>query len=259
MHNCPPSRGGRVDFAAKQREFADYLRSPDHFPPPADAPLPRVAIYRELLFNNINGFLSSNFPVLFSLLDGPQWLALVHGFFAQHRCQTPYFSEIPEEFIDYLQNERKHPDDLPFLVELAHYEWVEMALAISQDSLTINNVDGSDLARQTISLSPLAWPLAYQYPVHKIAPDFIPNTAPAQPTFLVVHRNVSDDVAFMEITPMTYRLLAIIQQQTAISVADCLQQVAVESDHPNPAIIHSGGLQILQNMLAKHIIVVEGG
>ncbi len=256
MHNSQPSRGGQVDFAAKQREFADYLRAPDCFPPPADAPLPRVAIYRELLFNNINGFLSSNFPVLFSLLEEPQWLALVNGFFAHHRCQTPYFSEIPEEFIDYLQNERKHPDDLPFLVELAHYEWVEMALAISQDSLTLNHLDGIDLAQQTISLSPLAWPLAYQYPVHKIAPDFVPKTAPELPTFLVVHRNVNDDVAFMEITPITYRLLAIIQQQTAVNVTDCLQQVATESGHPDPTIIRAGGLQILHNMAAKHIITI---
>ncbi len=64
-------------------------------------------MYRELFFNNIEGFLSGNFPVLRKILDDQQWFALVQDFFAKHPCQSPYFSEIPEEFLDYLQNERE--------------------------------------------------------------------------------------------------------------------------------------------------------
>jgi hypothetical protein len=254
MHSSLPN-SARVDFAAKQREFTDYIRDPDNNPPPTDAPLERVAVYRELLFNNINGFLSSNFPVLFSLLDAEQWNALAQDFFAKHRCESPYFSEIPEEFIAYLQNERNSGGDLPFLVELAHYEWVEMALAISKDTLAIN-ADYSHLAERTVALSPLAWPLAYHYPVHKIAPEFIPSSAPDLPTFLVVHRNAADEVVFIEITPMTYQLLAMLQAQEQVVVGDCLQQMAQASGHPNPELIVAGGLQILDDMAAKNIIAV---
>jgi len=184
--------------------------------------------------------------------NGRCWPAI---FFCHHHCQTPYFSEIPEEFIDFLQNRRNNAEDLPFMAELAHYEWVEMALAISPDHLVIN-AEADNLAQRAISLSALAWPLAYQYPVHKIAPDFIPRQPPETPTCLVVHRTSDDQVAFMEITPFTYRLLVMIQQQDTINTSDCLQALAVESGHPHPALIHAGGLDILQNLAAKQIITV---
>ncbi|MGZ8097046.1 MAG: HvfC family RiPP maturation protein, partial [Methylosarcina sp.] len=133
-----------IDFKEKQREFSDYIRNPQRNPAPADVDIRRMAMYRELFFNNIESFLSGNFPVLRSLLDDARWLALVQDFFAEHVCQTPYFSEIAEEFLAYVQYERKQPGDLPFMLELAHYEWVEMALANSKDELIINKPDLGD-------------------------------------------------------------------------------------------------------------------
>jgi Uncharacterized protein conserved in bacteria len=173
----------KVDFNAKQREFAAYIRNPEANPAPADVAKQRMAMYRELFFNNIENFLSSNFPVIRKLLDDQQWQALAQDFFANHTCESPYFSEIPEEFIGFLQQERSHLDDFPFLVELAHYEWVEMALSIAKEELVINPLPITDLSTKSLQVSPLAWPLAYQYPVHKIAPNFLPLTPPESATF----------------------------------------------------------------------------
>ena len=119
-----------VDFRLKQAEFAAHIRDPANNPAPADVDPQRMAAYCELFYNNIDSSLSSTFPVLRQILDADQWQVLAKDFYASHRCQTPHFSEIPEEFLEYLQN-RKLPGDHPFLLELAHYEWVEMALAIS--------------------------------------------------------------------------------------------------------------------------------
>ena len=244
----------RVDFKSKQHEFAAYIRDPENNPMPADVKAPRMAMYRELFFNNIEGFLSGNFPVLRKILDDQQWLALAQDFYAKHPCQSPYFSEIPEEFLDYLQNERNSSGDLPFMLELAHYEWVEMALAIAKEDVVVPDQNTDNLLNQPIALSSLAWPLAYQYPVHKIAPAFLPLQAPEQPTFLIVYRNSEDDVNFIEITPMTYRLLEIIQEQEKPLVEDCLKQVARESNHPDPEVIVAGGLQILKELAEKGIV-----
>ncbi|MGZ8135739.1 MAG: HvfC family RiPP maturation protein [Methylococcaceae bacterium] len=248
-------KSGTVDFKAKQREFAAYIRDPENNPPPADVEQARAAMYRELFFNNIDGFLSSNFPVLRAILDNRQWFELTQDFFARHTCKSPYFSEIPEEFLDYLQNERTHSDDLPFLLELAHYEWTEMVLSISKEELVINADNLDNLLQKTIELSPLAWPLAYQYPVHKISPAFLPLVAPEQATFLIVYRNAADDVNFIEITPMTYRLLEMLQEHESLLTEDCLKQIAEELNHPNPAMIISGGLQILKELAEKNIII----
>jgi hypothetical protein len=246
----------KVDFNAKQREFAAYIRNPEANPAPADVAEQRMAMYRELFFNNIENFLSSNFPVIRKLLDDQQWQALAQDFFVNHACESPYFSEIPEEFIDFLQQERSHPDDFPFLVELAHYEWVEMALSIAKEELVVNSLPIADLSTKSLQVSPLAWPLAYQYQVHKIAPNFLPLTPPESATFLIVYRDLHYEVGFLEITPMTYRLLAIIQEQPTAVASEVLAQIIAEMQHPQPQLIIDGGLQILNGLAEKNIITV---
>lgn len=257
MKNSTLKADRRVDFKSKQVEFAAYIRDPENNPMPADVEERRMVMYRELFFNNIEGFLSGNFPVLRKILNDNEWFALVQDFFSKHPCRSPYFSQIPEEFLDYLQNERNGTEDFPFMLELAHYEWVEMALSIDKDDRGACDQDMDNLLDRTVALSPLAWPLAYQYPVHKIAPAFLPLEAPEKPTFLIVYRNKDDDVNFIEITPITYRLLEIIQDHENLPAVDCLKQVARESNHPDPELVVAGGLQILKELAGKAIITLS--
>jgi hypothetical protein len=256
MPNNPLEAAMKIDFKAKQLEFASYIRDPENNPPPADVQPQRMAMYRELFFNNIDSFLSANFPVLRTLLNDRQWFELGQDFFAKHASQSPHFSEIPEEFLDYLENERDSSADFPFMLELAHYEWVEMALSIARETVPSREQHLDDLQNQRIQLSPLAWPLVYQYPVQQISPDFLPEAPPEQATFLVVYRNPDDEVNFSVITPITYRLLQIIQEQGQVLTADCLKQVAEESKHPNPEVIMAGGLQILKELTEKTVVNV---
>ncbi len=246
-----------IDFKLKQQEFAAYIRDPENNPVPNDVQQQRMAMYRELFFNNIDSFLSANFPVLRTLLNDSDWFALGQDFFARHVSLSPHFSKIPEEFLDYLQNERDCSADFPFLFELAHYEWVEMSLSISKENISANAQNTDDLLSLSLQLSPLAWPLAYQYPVQQISPDFLPDTAPEQPTFLLVYRDLADDVHFIAITPFTYRLLELIQDNAGILTKDCLQQLAEESRHPNPEIIITGGLHILKELADKTVIILH--
>lgn len=245
-----------VDFKAKQLEFTRYIRNPVTNHAPADVKPERMAMYRELIFNNIEGFLAGNFPVIRKILDDNQWLELAQDFFSQHVCKTPYFSEIAEEFLDYLENERANPADLPFLLELAHYEWVEMALSIAKEEATANQQNLDDLLYRAVKLSPLAWPLVYQFPVQLISPDYLPLAPPEQPTCLVAYRDQYDEVKFIDINSMTYRLLEIIQEHGQIITKACLAQVAQESRHPNPDAIITGGLQILKELVEKTVISV---
>ena len=254
MNNAQP----KTDFKAKQAEFAAYIRDPLNNPCPADVSKKRMDTYRELFFNNVDSFLGSNFPVLRAIHTDPQWFELAQDFFSKHPSQSPYFSEIPEEFLDYLTNERNNPNDYPFLLELAHYEWVEMALSISKEhTLPVDDAFIADLLHQSIAISALAWPLAYQYPVQQISPTFIPESVPEQATYLVVYRDGNDEVHFIQINAMTFRLLQIIQTNGGIESAECLQLLAAESGHPNPQILLEGGLQILRDMAKKGIITPQ--
>ncbi len=257
MKNSPLKSATKLDFRATQQAFTDYIRNPQAYPVPANIPKPRMAMYRELFLNNVESFLSNGFPVLRTLLSDVQWRELVEDFFARHQSQTPYFCEIAEEFLAYLQTERHNSEDYPFLVELAHYEWVELALSISQARLPplIEYID--DFATQAISLSPLAWALAYRYPVHQISPEFLPIQPPPQPTYLIVYRDWADDVRFIQTTALTYRLLQLIEEQPAQAVNVYLQQLVLEVPEWDATQILQTGLQTLQDLSQKSIVLLS--
>ena len=248
-----------IDFRAKQTEFAAYIRDPASNTMPADVNPQRMAMYRELFFNNIDSTLSSNFPVLRRILTDQQWLALAQDFYANHRCHTPHFSEIAEEFLTYLQN-RNNPEDYPFLLELAHYEWVEMALAIARFQPDQGDAAfAAAVPQRHIALSPLAWPLAYQYPVQRISPAFLPVEALEQPIYLVVYRDGNDEVHFMQSTPLTFRLLEILEENAGIEGAACIQALILEAQHLDPEMLLLEGVKILQNMAEKGIVIPADG
>ena len=58
--------------------------------------------------------------------------------------------------------------------------------------------------------SRLAWQFAYRFPVHRISETYKPVEAPEQPTFLVIFRSPDDDLGFLELNPVTARLLELI-------------------------------------------------
>src|SRR5690606_27816955 len=107
--------------------------------------------------------------------------------------------DIGREFIDFLQHRTAGADDPPFLIELAHYEWVELALDINTIDLDAIEAVSGDLLAQRPLLSPLAWPLSYRFPVQRLGPACQPQQPGEQPTWLLVWRNRADAVRFTEL------------------------------------------------------------
>lgn len=200
----------------QQAVFAGHLRDPRRNPAPEGIEDRRMGIYRELFFNNIEGLLAANFPVIRSLHDDADWLRLARDFYREHRCQTPLFPEVAREFLRYLEWRREQGrDDPDFLLELAHYEWVELALSLD-DSAIGDDIDaGGNLLEGIPVISPTAWPLAYRYPVHRISRDARPDSAPEQPTFLLVVRDHGEQVRFKEINAGVYQLLHALMENTS--------------------------------------------
>jgi hypothetical protein len=244
-------------FKKHQYEFTAHIRDPKKNAMPDGIEDRRMSIYRELLYNNIEGFIASGFPVLREIYSDENWHKMVRDFFANHQSQSPYFLEISQEFIAYLQNERQADKDDPAgLVELAHYEWVELALHVSDENINMENIDANcDLLTQRPAFSPLAWPLVYQYPVHTMGPDNLPEEAPEQPSYLVVYRNRKDKVNFLEINPVTARLISLLQENASYSGFDAIEHIAKEMNHPNPDVVKQGGLAALQELQQFGIIL----
>lgn len=263
--NMSNDSGVEESFQTGQFAFAAHLRDPSVNPAPADIEDRRLAIYRDLIYNNIESFLSGGFPVLRSLMSDDNWHQLVRGFVRDHRCHTPYFLEISQEFLLFLREGKACiPEDLPFILELAHYEWVELALDVSPEVLPKvllgvlpeqenDSVQGAALLDASLQISPLAWRLNYNYPVHKISLDYQPLETPEQPTSLVVYRGPDEKIHFFESNAVTMRLLQLLEdgQQNA---RQALEQVALELQHPEPETLVTMGESIIQQLLGLSIL-----
>ncbi|MCD8521569.1 MAG: putative DNA-binding domain-containing protein [Saccharospirillaceae bacterium] len=246
----------KTDHLKLQYEFAAHLRNPQQVSAPQAIDERRLDIYRGLFFNNLKGFLDTTFPVCAEVLGEERWQQLAREFFACYRSQSPYFLEIPREFLSFLETHYQPADTDPaYFYELAHYEWLELALDIAE-------VDNGTLAALQPALTPqqladgiplltLAEGFLYQYPVHEIS---LQNRQPVpKPTALIVYRAADDAVRFIETNPFTLQLLALLKEQTLSgydAVCMLLQQAGMTAG--DAAI--DGGMTILQQWAAQGLI-----
>lgn len=249
-------------FKQIQYSFAAHIRDPEHVARPEGIEDRRMAIYSELFYNNVESFISSGFPVLRTLYNDEDWHELVRDYFSHHKAQTPHFPELAEEFINYLQNEFTPREcDPDFMLELAHYEWVEAAVMLSLDDIDdVEFNSEGDLLDEPIVVSPLAWLMSYEWPVHAISNDYQPAEKPGQPTWIVVYRDQQDEVGFMQLNSVTARLLQLLdesgnEEEALLTGGQALEQVVAELDHPQPEVIMEGGLDTLRQFRKKDIIL----
>ncbi len=241
-----------ADFRALQNALTHAVREPEQ--PAPQFPQQRLQIYRDLVFNNIESFLRATFPVLHQLLPAETWQRMVRDFVRDHRSHSPYFLEISREFLDWLQQRGIQHEEPPFLLELAHYEWLELALDIDETDLSTIEVTEGDLMTQRPLLSPLVELCGYQFPVHRIGPDFQPQQAEEQPTWLLVWRNRDDRVEFMELNAISARLIELLRDGNAIGTAQ-LRQLATEIQHPHPDELLEFGAALLRQWRGCGIIL----
>ncbi|MDR0280698.1 MAG: putative DNA-binding domain-containing protein [Paucimonas sp.] len=193
----------------QQLRMTRFIRDPNANPPPPGIEARRLAVYRQLFLGNVQGLLAGSFPVLRATLVGEQWQGLVEDFYARHRCRTPLFTEVAGEWVGYLESRA----DLPgWIAELAHYEWIETLLLLSDSADPAHEPEG-DLLDGVPLLSSLAMPLAYAWPVSQIGPGQVPLETPVAPTLLLAHRGADQMVRFSRLAPLAYALLVSLREQ----------------------------------------------
>jgi len=264
-----------VDFRALQRDFATHLRDPARHPAPAGIEERRLAIYRRLFINNVEDLLARSYPVLRKLYGEQGWPALVRDFYREHGCQTPYFHRLADEFLEYLRDQRgSREGDFPFLAELADYERVELVVAYGAGDA--DGGDGGpahagpgggapgDAALPAVDpegdpvfgvpvLSRSARLLAYEYPVHRIGPAFVPDGPGEAPTFLVVYRDRQWNTGFIELNPLSARILWHVENDTAPG-GELIARVAAEFGlAPTPELVRSAE-ELLRHWLARGVL-----
>lgn len=160
-------------------------------PAPAGLKPERLAVYQELVNNNIASFIDVTFPITRSLLSEALWLELKQQFVCKAYCHSPFFYDISRQFMDWvLSLEHSELVNLPWLAELLHVEWMELAVELAPDVATskpspsINLYQGGD---PLIAPAVPVWVLAYQWPIHRWHKDH--SDFEHSPTFLLVYRH----------------------------------------------------------------------
>lgn len=240
--------------------FAAHLRDPAGAPPPPGIDPRRLQVYRQLYANTLETLLAGNFPVLRRTLEDAAWHALVDGFGRDHRARSPLFTEIGQEFIDYLGS--LDPATLPpWLPELAHYEWIELELLLDGRAPAAHAPDsdsGSSPGQALLDgipvLSPALRVLGYRWPVHRIGPDFRPDTPPPAPTWLLARRQAGQ-VRFAELSPLAARLLALLGEAGAGSGAQVLARLADEAAPSDRGAFLDEGAQLLRRLHRQGVVL----
>ena len=201
----------RLPFQAVQAALSAHIRDPEFNPGPDGIEARRLAIYKRLFYNNIEAFCSKTFKAFRAVVDDEYWHSLIRDFMREHQCTTPFFREIPNEFLQFLVEHQKQDEKYPYIVELCHYDSVRIELYFATDSV---NRDSGHLTNldQEVAISPLVRLLSYQWPVHRIDKDFsLESLPPEHPTWIIAYRNKQDEVEFLVSNPRTLRMLELLR------------------------------------------------
>jgi hypothetical protein len=267
----------RPHFQNLQLQFAAHLRNPTKvaYQPEGEAPIEarRLAVYEQLFFNNIESFFSQIFPVCAAILGELRWQQIVREYMVKHQARTPLFHALGAEFLDFFETEFEPIESDPdFLLELAHYEWVELALSVStelgfaDDELdSLKQMADSKSVSEAIALpqanldaayqlSPVAWPLAYEWPVHQLSKEFQPSEKPSQATTLLVYRRETKDddfIEFMTLMPLLYQWLMILDVSDSARIGF---ETVAEPYHLPPDKLAGFAQQTLQELVDLKIL-----
>jgi hypothetical protein len=236
-------------FHQVQNNLGQHLRAPDQCNFESDVEDRRLAIYRDLFFNNILSLLTSSYPVMSKIL-ADDWPVLIRQFFHAHGSQTPHFPEVSQEFLTFLSEQA--PEVLgrfPFLLELAHYEWVELALSIAKDAPKDYKISPEgDVFKGVPALVEHLAVLVYEYPVHRISPDFLPE----QPeyTALLVYRDTDFNVQFVLSNPLVLTFVELAQENPDLSAETILSNLAEQQGKVTEVGVDTLWMQQAQGMLS---------
>lgn len=241
-----------------QYAFTSHLRDPADNLAPGGIEDRRMGIYRDLVFANMESFMASNFPVIRQMYDDDAWNAMARDFLRTHQCHTPLFPEFGREFMRYIEERaQRGEDDPPWLLELAHYEWAELALSLDEHEIgEVPHDPAGDPMLGVPVISPLACVLAYRFAVQHINPDFRPEEVPPEPTILLLVRRRDDEVRFFEIDPLTAVLIERLQQNDELSGAQCLDALLAEhASGGDPDQLYAAGREMLARLKSFEAIL----
>ncbi len=188
----------------------------------------RLQVYQELLRNNVNTFIDTCYPISQRLLGESVWADLAEDFFAQSRCDSPFYYDISLAFREYLEDANHVVlSSYPWLRELLHVEWMELHVDLAEFDWPVPQVVDLDES-VAYHLSVPVWVLAYQWPVYQwTTQTSLEQIGESDPSCILVWRSREHHLQQLQVSPMAAFLIEQMSVSASCHVADwvdCLQQ-----------------------------------
>lgn len=168
---------------------------------------PRLLTYRDLARSALEDPLPDCFPILHTLLEGAgSWEDCVSAFIASRSIQSSYYRDVTPTFVSWLASSGWGQDRWPFLLQLAHFEYIEVEILRWPDGDPVADLKSEPAADLRVVFDAAARNLAYTYRVQdatKAEPE-----PEAGETFLLGYRNAEGDFFFTELSAHASAFLA---------------------------------------------------
>jgi hypothetical protein len=180
--------------------------------------------YRRLIRNNIHNALEQAFPIAFTVLTESQWNTLVDDFHALHPAVTPQVWKLPEEFYRFVKaNGYAKTFSLPFLNDLLHFEWIEIAVHTMEDQSPAPYRSKGNKLTDSLVVHPEFRLIRMEYPVHIYAAEEA--LQHAGDYYLLTFRTRNFDVQFIDLPALhAFYFEQIVQGKTGAELLKMLEE-----------------------------------
>lgn len=167
----------------------------------------RLGVYRDLVRAALLDPLPDCFPVTQSLLEGEDlWEPLLDRFLEARAIRSIYYRDIQATFVTWLAETRPLGDDRPYLLALAHYEYMELEILRWPDTPMPEGLSPAPGPQSIAHFDGTFRALSYDWQVHRANPAHpLPQEGP---THLACHRSPEGDFMVRSVTPQASAFLA---------------------------------------------------
>lgn len=174
--------------------------------------------YRDLARNALEDPLPDCFPITHALLEGAeQWEACIDAFFDSRSVQSPYYRDVNPTFVAWLANSGWGQERWPFLLQLAHFEYIEVEILRWPDDPPLDELQATPTLDSRVVFAGATRNLAYAHRVHEATKENPePGTGEA---FLLGYRDLEGDFIYSELSAHASAFLARCLEGESIGVA----------------------------------------
>ena len=197
-----------------QEQLAKYCRTGEN---PPNSSLPKhIPQYRRLVYSVVNKSLQRAFPIFYNVVGQINFEAAVKFFLAENKVNEPQVWRLPKVFFEFYENQPfPFEENVPFLRELLHFEWLEIEVFLMPDEDILPFTTKGNIEFDQLVLNPEIRVIGLHYPIHQKAVKQITETDKGN-YFVSIHRDYyTKQVHFNELAAVHVQILNHLLQSTA--------------------------------------------